>query len=627
MTRCCHSTLFSLICLLVTGGSSQLDAADMVDFNRDIRPVLAHRCFECHGKNKASGKLRLDSRAAVLKGGREGPALVVGNSTASLLVKLISSTEADEVMPPKGPRLTKAEIARIKAWIDQGAKWGVPVVVDRGPPPSVAPRRTKLPAGAGNPIDRLLGTYFKSAKFTPPPLVDDDLFARRVYLDAIGLLPTPEELRAFRVDRSPDKRARLVAKLLVDKRRYTDHWITFWQDLLRDGKKDLGTTDVFRPITDWLEHSLLTNKPVDRMVRELIDPANADLLDKPRVQAADAGQKDKTKKINDSVGFLFGLQGGLEVPRGDQAWQVQGVQNLAQVFLGVQLKCATCHDSFLDRWTMDETWAFASIYSKQPLEVTRCEVPTGRKPVPRFLFPEVGNVDPRASVAIRRKQLAELMTSPRNGRFARTIVNRLWARLMGRGIIATVDDMSGKPFDADLLDWLASDLVEHKYDLKRTIGLILTSKAYQLPAIGDGEAFRGPLVRRMTAEQFVDAGRLLAGQESRVWHKNGDRLLEVLGRPDRRTVVTERLAKASPLQALELLNGAELHELIYTIKLPKKETPDGLASRLFEHALSRTPSERELKVCLSILGPEPTAKQAGDLLWSLLMLPEFQLIQ
>ncbi|MGE3808352.1 MAG: DUF1553 domain-containing protein, partial [Gemmataceae bacterium] len=462
----------------------------------------------------------------------------------------------------------------------------------------------------------------------PANAVSDEVFLRRVYLDAVGLLPTNEGVVAFLADKNPDKRTKLVERLLADDRRYTDHWITFWQDHLRDGKKDLGTTDVFRPITGWLEHSLLSNKPVDVMVRELIDPPNAELLATDRVKASEAGLKDKQPGNNDSAGFLLGLQGGLEVPRGDQAWQVQGIQNLAQVFLGVQLKCATCHDSFLDRWTMDETWAMASIYTDKPLEVTRCEVPTGRRPSPRFLFPDVGNIDPAAPVARRRAQLAELMTTPKNGRFARTIVNRLWAKLMGQGIIATLDDMSGQPFDADLLDWLASDLVAHKYDLKRTLTLILTSRAYQRPAVeADEDAlFRGPRVRRLTAEEFVDAVQSLAGGKERAWHKNGDRLLEVLGRPDRRTVVTCRLDRPSALQALELLNGAELHELIYVVKV--KGPIDGkLVERLYRQALCRLPTAKERAICLDLLGPEPTNKQVGDLIWALAMLPEFQLVR
>jgi hypothetical protein len=609
-----------------------------VDFNREVRPILAHRCAECHGQEKAKGKLRLDSREASLKGGRGGPAFVVGKSADSELIRRVAGLVEDpeHVMPPKGPRLTTEEIGILRSWIDQGAKWSTSSLIDRGPPPSVAPRKPALPPGDSHALDRLLSVYFAKQGITPSAIVSDAVFARRVYLDLIGLPPTPQELTAFLDDQAADKRARLVSRLLANDRGYADHWVTFWQDHLRDGKKDLGTTDVFTPITDWLEHSLLQNKPFDRFVSELVNPAESTNLPSPVPERDDVPRAavPAVKRVTDAGGFIAGLQAGLEVPRGDQAWQVQAVQNISQVFLGVQLKCATCHDSFLDRWSMAETWGMANIYADKPLEMMRCEVPTGQKPAPRFMFPEVGNVDPAASVKERRAQLAQLVTSPKNGRFARTVVNRLWSRLLGRGLVEPMDDMSAQPWNADVLDWLAADLVAQRYDLKKTLHLILTSRAYQLPAVEavPGEAdyiFRGPMLRRMSAEQFVDALAALSGRSERAWRENGNRLLDVLGRPDRRTVTTRRECQSSPLQALELLNGAELNTLLFEVRSQAPQAADVVLQvrQVFRHALSREPTEKESRTCASLLGKSPTAAGRSDLLWIIAMLPEFQLIR
>ncbi|MBL8795539.1 MAG: PSD1 domain-containing protein [Planctomycetia bacterium] len=636
----------ALLALSLTAGvASAADAPKLpaavqrtVDFNRDVRPILAHRCAECHGAEKAKGLLRLDSREAALKGGRGGPAFVVGKSADSELIRRVAGiVEAPEhVMPPKGAPLKTEEIAILRAWIDQGAKWTAAALIDRGPPPSVAPRQPVVPPGEGAPLDRILAAYFTQQGVVPPAVVSDAVFARRVYFDVVGLPPTPPELAAFLADRAADKREQLVAKLLADNRRYADHWITFWQDHLRDGKKDLGTTDVFSPITDWLEHSLVENKPFDRFVRELVDPADNAKLPPPPSERDDAPRAapSAAKRINDAAGFIAGLQAGLEVPRGDQAWQVQAVQNLSQVFLGVQLKCATCHDSFLDRWSMAETWGMANIYADQPLEMMRCEVPTGKKPAPRFLFPDVGNVDAAAPVKERRAQLAQLMTSSKNGRFARTVVNRLWVRLLGRGLVEPLDDMSAAAWNTDLLDWLANDLVAQQYDLKKTLYRILTSRAYQLPAVEAAQddapyVFRGPLVRRLSAEQFVDALSALSDKPERIWRENGNRLLDVLGRPDRRTVVTHRECRPSPLQALELLNGAELHGLLSQVRGPVLQHEDNaaLVRQVFQHALSREPTEKEARTCAALLGSSPTAASRSDLLWIIAMLPEFQLLR
>lgn len=356
----------------------------------------------------------------------------------------------------------------------------------------IAPRRPVVPeaiAGSGltNPIDRLLQPYFVQHKITPAPVVSDPVFARRVYLDVVGVLPTPEELAAFQADSQPGKRERLVKKLLADRHRYAQHWLTFWNDLLRNDYRGTGYIDGGRKqITQWLYNSLHENIPFDRFVRELISP------------------------VPESEGFVKGIV-WRGVVNASQVPPMQAAQNISQVFLGINLKCASCHDSFVSDWRLKDAYAFAGIFNETPLEIHHCDKPTGEYTPLQFLYPQLGKIDPKASRDDRMKQLAAVVTSPRNGRLTRTMVNRLWAKLLGRGLVEPVDEMDAAPWNRDLLDWLAVDLVDHHYDLQHTLELIMTSRAYQLPAMRlakppEGDfVFSGPLVRRMTAEQFVDA--------------------------------------------------------------------------------------------------------------------------
>jgi hypothetical protein len=163
----------------------------------------------------------------------------------------------------------------------------------------------------------------------------------------------------------------------------------------------------------------------------------------------------------------------------------------------------------------------AAIYSDSALELIHCDKPTGKMATPRFLYPSIGAIDASAARPQRLQTLAKLITSPQNGRLSRTIVNRLWQKLLGRGLVEPVDDMEKPAWDPDLLDWLADDLVAHHFDLKHTIEVILTSRAYQLPATEGPDAkgayvFAGPLPRRLTAEQYSDAVSSLSGEWARL---------------------------------------------------------------------------------------------------------------
>ena len=212
----------------------------------------------------------------------------------------------------------------------------------------------------------------------------------------------------------------------------------------------------------------------------------------------------------ESEGFIKGIV-WRGVVNASQRPPLQAAQNIGQVFLGVNLKCASCHDSFTSNWKLRDAYGLATAFSDTPLELVRCDKPTGTMASAKFLWPELGVVDGSAPLATRRTQVAAALTSPANGRFARAIVNRLWTKLMGRGLIEPNDELDHKPWNPALLDWLASDFVAHGYDLKHTLAQIATSRAYQLPSQGlakekpTGYVFTGPAVKRLSAEQLTDA--------------------------------------------------------------------------------------------------------------------------
>src|SRR5262249_5637489 len=260
------------------------------------------------------------------------------------------------------------------------------------------------------------------------------------------------------------KRVRLVKQLLADNPRYAQHWLTFWNDLLRNDYQGTGYIDGGRrQITEWLYSALATNMSFDRFVGELVNPTPA------------------------SEGFLKGIV-WRGVVNASQTPQMQAAQNISQVFMGVNLKCASCHDSFINDWTLADSYGLASVYADGELEMVHCDKPTGKKAPMKFLYPELGNIDANAPKAERMKRVAEIITGRQNGRLSRTIVNRLWARLMGRGLIEPLDDMEQTAWSLELLDWLAADLVENSYDVKQTLARILTSQAYQLASVPANEA-------------------------------------------------------------------------------------------------------------------------------------------
>jgi mono/diheme cytochrome c family protein len=643
------SFLFSLLALTVTfaasaaaalapGQIAQLPppAARTVDFSKEIKPILEARCVNCHGHGRDKGGFQIDSRETLLKGGSSGAAVVSGKSAESLMIELVMGFDPDSVMPQKGTKLTREQIALLRAWIDQGAKWDAGVTFAKAEPANLKPRRPELPARSrktGHPVDRLLEPYFAAHKIKPGKLVDDRLFARRVWLDVVGLLPPPEELDEFVADKSHDKRTQLVRRLLADNENYALHWLTFWNDLLRNDYKGTGYIDGGRKqITQWLFTALETNKPYDQFVAELVNPTPA------------------------SEGFTRGIV-WRGVVNSSQTPQMQAAQNISQVFMGVNLKCASCHDSFINDWRLADAYGLASVFADGPLEMVHCDKPTGKLASPAFIYPQLGALVDTTNRAERVEQLARLITQREDGRLTRTLVNRFWQKFFGRGLVEPLDDMEKPAWNVDLLDWLAEDFADHGYDVKRLIEVLLTSQAYQLPAVAVPEeakgefVFQGPLVRRLSAEQFRDAVGTLTGvwlgqPASKILRANGstngfaqtrtalvaaDSLQVALGRPNREQVVTARAPTATTLQALELTNGRELAEVLKrgAARMLAAEVglaPGTVAWSTYTRALGRKPNPSEAELAAQIVGRPIQAAGVEDLLWGLIMLPEFQLI-
>jgi len=481
--------------LLVVGtlllpGAATADIDDPGYFAQRVYPILKKHCSECHGGRQAKGGLSINTRESYLESGHA----VAGQADESYFLDLVESDDPEVQMPPKGkPRVAAVDRAILRDWVNAGMPWDAgSTFAEYSYNQPLKLRRPTLPPavnGRTNPVDRLIDQYLVENGTAPLVDISDAMFLRRAYSDLVGLLPTPDQLAHFQADPSPQKRTRLVRELLADDQLYAEHWLSFWNDLLRNDYDGAGfITDGRQQITVWLYDALLTNLPFNQFAQELIAPS-----------------------MDSSRGFIDGIRWRGSVSAA-QSIEVQFAQNVSQAFLGINLKCASCHDSFIDDWKLDDAYGLAAVYAESPLEIHRCDKPIGRLANATWMFPELGNIDRQASQPERLRQLGLLITHRDNGRFHRTVVNRLWHRLMGRGIVHPIDAMQTAPWNAELLDYLAIFLQDHDYDLKSVLELIATSKAYQTKADLVTEAakdqpyvFRGPRSKRMTAEQFVDA--------------------------------------------------------------------------------------------------------------------------
>lgn len=492
--------------------SSGADASQAEHFHDKILPILRENCFRCHGE-KDKGGLKLDSRAAALKAGdSEIPAVVPGDLKASELIVRIR----DGDMPPTDDGLPKQQIELLEQWVKDGAPWPVPPLAE--------------------------------SEVALSLVVDDASFLRRVYLDTVGVPPTADEAQVFLADVNPHKRTRLIDALLNDDR-FADGWMSFWLDLLAENptllNQSMGSTGPFR----WFLHdSLRDNKPLDRVVTELL------LM---RGGAAEGG----------SAGFAMASEN-------DSPMAAKG-HIVASAFLGIELQCARCHDSPYHSTTQKDLYSLAAMLSRKSVTVPKTSrVPAAffeNQKVRKSLIQVTLKADqsvpaqwPFASVTgvtdgenidqlmqtptDTRERLAALITAPQNVRFSRVIVNRIWKQLIGAGMVEPVHDWEGNAAShPELLNWLAQELIVNHYDFRHVVRLILTSTAYQRAAIGKNLAasaemrfFNAPERRRLTAEQIVDSLHYATGRpfdvEELTFVHDGRRELrqrQTLGKPTR----------------------------------------------------------------------------------------------
>lgn len=490
-------------------------------------------------------------------------------------------------------------------------------------------------------VDELVDQKLRQLQYLPSRLCSDEVFVRRVYLDVIGLLPTPEESIGFVADASPQKRSRLIDELL-QRPEFGRFQAQKWGDLLRLSRKQIGTTSVFK-YSRWLNGAMSGNMPYDQFARELITSSGSTLT-------SPAGNYYRTS-----------------------ADTLDAMETTAQLFLGTRIQCAKCHNHPFERWTQNDYYGLAAFFSRverrktnQPEEVLLWASSNGdvRHPADgRIVQPWVPGEGQLAvdATADRRHAFAAWLTSPGNPFFARVEVNRLWVQVMGRGIVEPFDDFrdSNPPSNAPLLDALAADFVEHGFDRRRILRTILNSRTYQADSRpnefnrGDSKYFSHYLPRRLTAEQLVDALGDVTGRQERfalvspdtraTWlpapdlepqnrAKLGDiEFLKVFGQPERQTACScDRTDESSLGQALELLNGGFLHGMLehqdnrFHKAFRDKQPLETILTDLFQRALCRKPTEQEMRASVSYVtshSDKPLALE--DLAWAILSKDEF----
>src|SRR5262245_30602930 len=488
-----------------------------------------------------------------------------------------------------------------------------------------------------NYIDEKLTARWKDLGLTPSALCRDEEFLRRLYLDVIGTLPTPAEVREFLADPSPDKRKKAIDRVL-ERPEFVDFWAYKWGDLLRINRDQLEDKGMWS-FHNWVRAGLRDNKPVDEFVRDIVTAEGST--------------------------FTEGPANFYRTSRDPLDWS----ETTAQVFLGVRMQCAKCHHHPFEKWSQDDYYGMAAFFvrlgtkNSQEFGLFGRETVVYLKPAGEQTHPRKGGVVPPHPLDgpttddrfDRRRKLAEWLTAKYNPFFARNLANRFWGYLMGRGLVEPLDDMraTNPPSNPELLDALARDFADHQFDLKHLLRTILNSRAYQLSsAVTPGNEadaanvyYARRTIRRLTAEQVADALDFATGtQEKYQGLPPGTRaiqlpdtkvrsfLLDVFGRPARQiTCECERTAQPNIAQALHLLNGDFLNKKIAAptgrieTLLKAKAEPPALIEELYLVTLSRPPRPDELTKAKEWLAAAPSVREgAQDLLWVLLNSREFQ---
>jgi Protein of unknown function (DUF1549)/Protein of unknown function (DUF1553) len=508
----------------------------------------------------------------------------------------------------------------------QGTLATLPVTVVN-PKPGFAWR----PLPQNNYIDRAIDAKLQRLKIQPSPLVDDAGFLRRVSLDLTGQLPTPAEARAFTADASKTKRASLIDKLIASPA-FVDHWTLKWGDLLQNNRKYLGEKGAYE-FREWIRESIAQNKPYDHMVREML-MARGSSYENP---AANFYRVTRDPKPT--------------------------MEKTTQVFLGVRMVCAQCHDHPFERWTQNQYYEMAAFFSAvglrpgyevgeeilfdQRQDFDMKHPKDGRVMNPKFILPATFSGGTVPTDAGRRMTYAEWLTAKDNPFFAKSTVNRVWSYFFGRGIIDPVDDIraSNPASNPALLDALTKDFLDHEFDLRQLMRTIANSRVYQSSIAtnewnqNDTDNFSHAVPRRISAEALMDALSLATGvrpvfpeapPETRAEqvtdpHIGKDGFLDLFGRPSRESSCEcERRSDLSLPQALNLVNGRTISDAVAdangrVAKAILSGRPDAdVVTELYLASLSRPPAAAELESGVKYLQTGGgRAARAQDLLWAL----------
>lgn len=499
-----------------------------------------------------------------------------------------------------------------------------------------------------NFVDAAVFANLKELGIPPSPVCDDATFLRRVTLDIAGRLPTEAEAKAFLADKGADKRDRWIDELLRSPD-YADFFAGKWAAVLKNRRDDASDINANFAFHAWVRDSLLTNKPYDQLVREILG-ATGTVISNPPV----AWYK-RVKEPKDQI------------------------EDIAQLFLGVRMQCAQCHHHPFERWSQDDYYALTAFFAqvgRKPSGVrgedlifhkrgtaAATNIKTGAALKPAALGDQVGAIAPDEDPRLR---LADWMKAPNNPFFAKVLVNRYWKHFFQRGLIEPEDDIrdSNPPSNPELLAALEKHFIESGFDLKELVRAITRSSAYQLSAtpnqynIGDRQNYSRYYPRRLPAEVLLDSIDQLAGTQTDFAnlppgtravalpdnsYNRSSAFLRVFGRPEGQSVCEcERVQSSSLGQSLHLINGADIrgklaHPAGRAERLARDTRPaEARIKELYLVAFAREPRSDELKAALDYLN-EPRVTAAGqkvdpqraarenfqDLLWAMMTAKEF----
>jgi hypothetical protein len=485
-----------------------------------------------------------------------------------------------------------------------------------------------------NYIDQLVHDKLHKLRIIPSGLCDDATFLRHASLDIIGLLPEDEIATRFLADADPDKRTRLVDELL-GRKEFIEMWVMKWAELLQIRTNPTNQVSYKSTLLyfNWLKDRIARNVPFNVIVQELLGSTGGTFT-------------------NPATNYYQIERDTLKV-----------AENVAQVFMGMRLQCAQCHNHPFDRWTMDDYYGFAAFFSQigrktaeDPRETVVFDSRSGevnhlvtKQPVkPKLL----GGAIPDKPGEDRRKLLVQWLASPENPYFAKNLSNIIWSHFFGTGIIEPVDDVrvSNPASNPELLDALAKKFTSYNYDFKRLVRDICLSRTYQLTTrLNDSNAtdkrnFSHALLRRQRAEVMLDTLTQVTGTQNKfeglpkgaraVQIADGNvsnYFLRTFGRAERASVCSCEVKMEPNLgQALQLMNGDITSQRIaegqfIKTQLDAKKSPFEIIQALYQRCFTRAPEESELKPVLEAIAAKPaeTAPILEDLFWALLNSKEF----